>query len=307
MRKKKGTIGGISLNNIMLRIIYILNLLLFSLNPVLAEDFGIIEQTIAVSFKPTSTYALVAQKLSASNWRLIKRIHGTIVANPEDEGTLDVAVVVPQEVFSEEDQELYYSFFLISVDGEIAATEVKAITKEQLLNSFIPQEQLSLEIKQFEQQLPILKTKNVISQNKLNQTKEKVSKIAEVDDLIDLKSELASLKEGDSNAASEVEVLKNLYADNVYKPDSPEDLQMRMDLEKQLKEIIKSSTFQKKSTSNSPAEIISNFHKKIELAKSISYNNPEILAKEVLSLRRKRLELEAQLSSTGTTESNKDF
>lgn len=290
----------------MFKIILTLNLLLFATSSALAQNFGIIEQTIAVGFKPTSTYALVAQKLSSNNWRLIKRIHGTIIPSPEEEETLYVAVVVPQEVFSEEDQELYYSFFLLSVDGEIAATEVKTITKEQLLNSFVPKEQLSLEIKQFEQQLPVLKTKNVISQNKLSQTKEKVSKIAEVDDLIDLKSELANLKEGDSDAASEVEVLKNLYAENVYKPVSLEHLQMRMELEKQLKDILKSTTFQKKSSSNSPAEIISNFHRKIELAKSISNSNPEILAKEVLALRKKRLELEAQTSSTGT-ESNKDF
>lgn len=273
-----------------------------------AEDFAIIEQTISAGFKPASTYALVAQKLSSNNWRLIKRIHGTIIQGTEDDSAVDVAVIVPKEVFSEEDQELYYSFFLLSLDGEISATEVKTITKEQLLNSFVPNEQLNQEITQFEQQLPILKTKNVISQNKLSQSKEKASKIAEVDDLVDLKSELESLKENDTDSVSEIQSLKNLYASNVYNPNTLEDTQLRMDLEKKLREVIQSTTFHKKTENNSPAEIIANFQKKIELVKSAEDTNPEVLAKEVLALRKKRLELESKLNATGTESGgNKDF
>lgn len=273
-----------------------------SANLAKAEDFGIIEQTIAVGFKPASTYALVTQKPTGRNKQLVRRIHGSII--PSDNNSVHVAILVPNNIFNEEEQEIYYCFFLLSTDGEIAATEVKTTSKEQILNSFISKAKLLEEIKQYEEQLPVLKTKNVLSQTKLSQTKEKASKIAEVDDLVDLKSELENLKSGDSNAMFVMLFLKNLYAKNAFFQDTPEDMQMRMELDAQLREILKASLLNKKAESNSPADIIANFHKKIELVKSTENSNAELLAIEVLRLRKQRKELEAQLNTETTS---KDF
>ncbi len=204
---------------------------------------GIIEQTIAVPFKPVSVYALV--DFGNNN---IKQIPGVFVPFPNQGSNaaagdrVAVAAVIQNERQTESteaagvksygnssapqnDHHFRFTFFLASLEGEFAATEVTETTWEQIQSIPHTVDAISAAIATAKKAIPQQKERNAATDKKFASLRTQASQIAQVDDLLDLKTELESLKETDEKKVGEVEhiraAIRRGYAPTVVATSSP--------------------------------------------------------------------------------------
>ena len=160
-----------------------------------AEDpssFMILEQTVSTPFRPVSAYSIIAEKGSDEKIK-IHHYYAMAYNNSEDldkttgKRTVSIGSLIPAKEMNHSSKEFYYCFFMASINGEFAVTEVKTETWDNLKNSYLTSEQLVSENKKYEQQIPLQRTRKIILENKLAEAKQQATKMAGIDDLLDLK------------------------------------------------------------------------------------------------------------------------
>ena len=128
------------------------------------------------------------------------------------------------------------------------------------------------------------------------QPREAASKIAGVDDLIDLKTELASLKGFDDRKAAELDRLREMVKRGRFSPEPESADQLRMQLSQQLRDAARVTADADRMGMSQRESATANYRRKIELVKQAEGVNAEELAQDVLVLRKRRRELEARLN-----------
>lgn len=274
-----------------------------------ADDalYGIVQQTIAVPFKPVSVYALVDFGKGKIN-----QFPGTFVpyqsASGDDRNSrVAVAAVVPLPVPAPpSDQSFRFTFFLASLDGEFAATEVADMTWDQLQQVPHSVEAINAEIEQLQKRIPQQKEKNSVTQKKFTELRDKASQIAQVDDLLDLRSELENLKGNDDKKSDEVDHIREAIRLGYRTPASPAVDAVRLDLLGQLYAAARVTAFVDREADLKRSSAEMSYQRKLELIRETENLDPDALAQEALQLRERRRALERQLHENGGEE-DRDF
>jgi len=272
-------------------------------------NYGIIEQAISVPFKPVSVYALVE-----APGKGVKQYHAAVVptaigaTSVEAGQTVTVGALIPFPTGVSADGLFHFTFFLASLGGDFAATEVRSWTWKTLKGNSLALTALESEIDRLEDQIQPSREENMQLEARLTQLKESASKIAGVDALIDLQSELDSLKGFDEKKASEVERLRSLAYEAELEPDPPGMDDMLMNLNDQLRRAARITADADRLGTSRKESVEANFQRKLDLVRDTENANAQELAQEALRLRKQRQELEARLNEgQDTAAPNSEF
>ena len=147
-------------------------------------------------------------------------------------------------------------------------------------------------------------------EKQLSQLREQASKIAEVDEIIDLKSELTNVRGFDEQKSAEIERLRTLVAEGRDAADPKNLVSIRATLAENLAGIAKVTALSDRLSGRRREAAAASYRRKINLVRESEGIDPELLAQEALDLRRRRKELEARLSKGGAAaeaEANSEF
>ena len=107
------------------------------------KSAGIIEQAISVHFKPVSVYALVERKFGeVRQYPGVAVPTGTGTTEVEAGQTVTVGAIIPVPVDAKPDEVFHFTFFLASVTGEFAATEIRSWTWKNLRANSLTEDSL---------------------------------------------------------------------------------------------------------------------------------------------------------------------
>lgn len=270
-------------------------------------QFGIIEQTISVPFRAVTVYALVETAMGEIRQYRAIAVPASVGATEIEAGQpVLVGAVVPVSSSVSPDAVFHFSFFATGVNGDFAATEIQSLTWKALLSSGYEIDTLKEETAKLEQSLPTQREENLKLESQLSQLRDQAAKIAGVDDLIDLKSELDSLKGSDEKKAVEVDRIK-LLSRNGFESAPPKNAdESLMDLGAQLRLAAKVTAEADKVGLNKKGSAEAEYRRKLELVRRAEGADPQALAQQVFNLRKRRKELEARLNAGTETESETD-
>ena len=274
-----------------------------------AGNWGIIEQTISVPFRPVSVFALIANKKGK-----VEQYHA--VAVPMTPGATEVEVgqmvtvgsVVPVPAGIDKDEVFHYTFFLASLNGEFAATEIKSWSWKELQANSQDADVLEHQRDQLEKEIPPQRDANAKLELRVNQLRDQASKIAGVDDILDLKSELASLQGVDGKKkVTEFQRINELVKAGRATPEPLGADDMRQNLASQLRQVsITTAEVDRLGTSRHDSAV-SEYRRKLAMAKEADSADPQALAQEILALRKQRKELEGRLNLNSDAGGDRDF
>jgi hypothetical protein len=275
----------------------------------ISGTFGVVEQTISVPFRPVSVFAL----LSSPSTHILQYHAVAVPMTPgatevEVGQTVTVGATVPIPKNAPADEAVYFTFFLVNLNGEFAATEVQSWTWGQLSQNNRSIDELNQDRAQIEHDIPLQREENNKLDARLTQLREQASKIAEVDGILDLKTELANLKDFDERKVGDLERLKYLYHEGVSETDPTDDGDIRMNLLAQMRKAAQVTADADRLGMSRKETATNEFHRKLNLIRGVSDIDPQQLAKQILALRKQRRELESRLNMNSTPEStNQEF
>jgi len=273
-------------------------------------SFGVIEQTISVPFRAVSVYALVETTVGQIRQYRAKAVPAAIGAKEIEAGqAVLVGAVIPIPPNAAPDAVFHFSFFATGVNGDFAATDIQSLTWKALETSGYQIETLKEETARLENSLPAQREENLKLENQLSQLRDQAAKIAGVDDLIDLKSELDSLKGSDEKKSVEVDRIKLLAKLGFEAADPKNSDALLMDLGGQLRLAAKVTAEADKVGTNRKGSVEAEYRRKLDLVRRMEGVDPQSLAQQVLNLRKRRKDLEARLDTgaSPSTEADQDF
>ncbi len=282
------------------------------LPPEFPPNVGILEQTIAVPFEPVSLYAL--QEVGLGEIRQYRAVAAQLSTPAEAEQTKSFQLIVGAPVARAKDQDedgiFHFTFFLTDLNGQFAATEVKGWSWKRLVENTLPGSLLERNGAAYAQEIEMQQTKNVEMEKQLTSMREQASKIAEVDEIIDLKSELTNVRGFDEQKSAEIARLKALVAAGRDEPDPPNLVSIRATLAENLAGIAKVTALADRLSGRRRDAAAASYRRKINMVRETEGIDAELLAQEALDLRRRRKELESRLSKGGAAaeaEANSEF
>ena len=280
--------------------------------PAAAANFAILDQTIQTSFEPVSVSALVYDGAH------LRQFDADFVPVPNGSGNdrlFRVAAVLPLDQQSGAVENLSVTFFLVSVDGDFAATTIQNWNREAIEQNSKSRAQLEQENEEAKAEIPKQKARNDALERELERSKDRASNVAEVEDIIGMKSALDQLKDSDSSAELELVRLHELIRAGRTAPAQPNLLPIRAELSKQLQEVTIATASSEHIRSSRRQSASTDYFHKLELARQAEGVDIRGLAAQVLELRQRRKELEARLGVTaaqllgsqeGTTDTTSD-
>lgn len=282
------------------------------LPPQFPPNVGILEQTISVPFEPVSLYAL--QEIALGEIRQYRAVAAQLGDPTEAEATKSIQLTVGAPVAKAGDAGdasiFHFTFFLTDLNGQFAATEVKGWSWKRLAENTLPGSLLERNGAAYAQEIAMQQTRNSEMEKQLSQLREQASKIAEVDEIIDLKSELTNVRGFDEQKSAEIERLRTLVAEGRDAADPKNLVSIRATLAENLAGIAKVTALSDRLSGRRREAAAASYRRKINLVRESEGIDPELLAQEALDLRRRRKELEARLSKGGAAaeaEANSEF
>ncbi len=282
------------------------------LPPQFPPNVGILEQTISVPFEPVSLYAL--QEIALGEIRQYRAVAAKLGDSAEGEQgkaeQLTVGAPVARSNDAGEASIFHFTFFLTDLNGQFAATEVKGWSWKRLAENTLPGSLLERNGAAYAQEIAVQQTKNSEMEKQLSVMREQASKIAEVDEIIDLKSELTNVRGFDEQKSAEITRLHTLIAEGRDAPDPKNLVSIRATLAENLAGIAKVTALSDRLSGRRREAAAASYRRKINLVRESEGIDPELLAQEALELRRRRKELEARLSKGGVAaeaEANSEF
>jgi hypothetical protein len=274
--------------------------------PEQAPNFGIVDQLVSVAFPPKKAFVLVAPEGGA-----LVQMPASVVRPTghlaEELGTNRVLAggVVPRDRST---GEVRFTFFLKGDEGRFAATPVRVWTRESLNRNIVDFERLASETARFERLWSERSKELEDAEAELEILRKRASEIASVEEIIDLKLELARLKGFGSSKAEEEGRLKELI-ERASRASSPPDIdERRGELSVHLQDAARASALQARLSRRKQAAARSSLAQKLALIKQMSSYDPQSLAQEVLKLRARRKSLERKANPSAPKEdSASDF
>lgn len=267
-------------------------------------DVGVIDQLVTLSFYPKQVILLL--ETSVGN---VRRYSGMFVSATQEKPVGDRYLLgspIPRTLLSRLPDPVRYVFFIIDDQGNMATTPVRQLSKKALLRNGRAVRVLvdyvnaaALQLKEEDEALRTLLENT-------RPVRERASQIAGVDDIIDLKMELAKLQGFDEENVAEVSRLKTLVERGRNLPDMPNLYPLIQELSLHLEEAAKVTAMADRLNTRRRETALSGLQKKLALVKEAKNYDREALARDVLRLRERRRELERQLHITTPGFSN-DF
>ncbi len=274
----------------------------------LPKSIGILDQSVVVPFDPVSIYALQELSVGAvQQFRAIALQAFESNSKPQGESrTLIAGAAVPLSPDISPSTIFHYAFFLTDLSGQFAATEVKSTAWKNIIEGQKTVSQLEQEAAGLKDQLMIEELKNSSIEKQLAELREQASKIADVDEIIDLKSELANLQGSDEQKAAETERLRELVKVGRALPEPAGIDSIRANLSLHLEAAARVGASVDRAAATKREDIIAGYKRKLALIRTTDNENPEALAQELLTLRKHRKELESS-SGLSSAEKNSEF
>ena len=267
----------------------------------------LIDQIVRAPFTPRSTFALVEEEpgklhqYPAEVVDLRETMTGAVLSR---ELLAGVALVLPQ--IRPREHKLSATFFLAGDKSEFAATSVKRWSQEALSENSIDIEELQDGLGRIKEQIEKKRAELASLQESLRPLREKASRIASVDEIIDLKMELESLKGFSQEKMDEVERLNRLVENARRLPDPERIDERRHELSLHLREAARATSMADRLNDRRKRASVVAFHDKLRKVKETANVDAEVLAREVLRLRAQRKELEERLN-LAKTNAGEDF
>lgn len=254
-----------------------------------AEPADLLDQVVSVSFEPKSVHALIAEKLGEVKQR-------EAVAVRIGDGSTGVSeLLVGSPLDRTDNTELAYSFFLKSRDNSFAATPVRLRTQGQA--QAIDAKALQEESANSKNHLIDVRRNYETVSGELASLRSQAAKIVEIDDIIDLKSELSGLKGFGEQKSAEKLRLQALIERGRKQSEPTEADERRQDLSDNLRDAARVTAMADRLRTQRKESAKATFQRKLALVREMSRYNPEELAREILKLRTKRKNLEANRGS----------
>lgn len=274
----------------------------------LGSDIGIIDQIVTSSFEPASL--IILQEVDEGE---VYQYRAIAVPLPQENEDVDTAIkkrivgaAVPLESDSESDR-FHFTFFMASADSAFAATEVKQWSQLALGQNSPTYAQLETKMAELKHRLKIKRVTAIDLEEKLEALRTKASSIAEVDAIIKLKMELASLKGVSEEKDEEIARLKSL-TEQGRDISEPENIsRMRSELAENLREAAKITSMADRLNTRKREAAMQRFRAKINLVKEMQNTDPERLAQEVISLRKTRQDFERRLGVSSSDQGSDEF
>ena len=269
-----------------------------SMNDSISEHFGIIDQAVASSFRPESVFLLVA----GAGVKEFPAVFLTRGGSGLDQGgEILAASLLPQA------ESLSFSFFLKGHDLSFAATPVRTWSRESIRKNTVSYSELTAEVSTLSRQLKDKQTLVAKVEQELDSLRSKASAVAGVDEIIDLKIELARLRGFGDQKAAERERLRDLVSIGRKRTD-PEGVDaLRQELSLHLADTARATAMADRLRVRRKEAARATLDKKLAFVKEMSRYNPEELAAEVIRLRNRRRELEARLNLRPAPAEQNDF
>ncbi len=246
-----------------------------------------IDQIVNTSFEPTSAFIL-------ENSRKLRKFPALFMRLSEP-GQFLLAAQVGEGIAPGETTT--FTFFLKGVDGAFAATPVKSWSSVALDTNSSSTDTLASEADKLEAQLKGKRQQVAGMDRELRTLRAEASKIAGVDEIIDIKMDLARVKGFGEQGAAEQERLRRLIELGRAVKDPPEVSRLRGDLTLQLRDSAQKTALASRLTARKRAAGKATLEQRLQLVKEMSSYDPKALAQQVLKLRERRRALEERLSA----------
>jgi len=291
--------------------LFVIVLLLLGVTPKLAAadapSVAMVDQLVSLPFLPSKV--LLVQKLSDDSVRLYP---GSVLPNrlPGKHGIDNILylLVAPVSLEPADSAEEDFSlvFLLFDANNNFYGTAVQTMSWEELRQNSESAEELQLKTEELTRRKKITSVEATDMQQKLEGLRDEASKIAGVDEIIDLKMELVQLKGFGEEHAQELERLRELVEYGRGLADPANIDQQRQELMSHLTEAAKVTSVAERLNSRRRQTAVATVQAKLNLIRRMRNVDSNALAKEALRLRAIRRQLEVRLG-IAPTEGIQDF
>ncbi len=195
---------------------------------------------------------------------------------------------------------LKYTFFLAGKEGQFAATEVREMTSAKLTENSVTIAGLNSETQALRDELKVKRVQLISLDEKLSDLREKASKVANIDEIIDLRVKVRDLKAAEEKNNAETERLQALLETGRQQKDSAEIDSARREIAVHLQEAAKVTALADRLEEGRKDSASQSFAQKLELVREMDEIDPKELASQVLQVRKHRRELENRLGITSS-------
>lgn len=252
-------------------------------------QYGILDQAIAPEFAPQGGFVLYSPVVGVVREQL-----AAVIPNGGGEGERQflAGAAVPLTGLSED---LSFTFFLRGESGEFLASAVRTWSENTVKKNTSPLERLSSDARQMAEGVAASERELLEVDSSLKALRERASAVAGVDEIVDLKMELARLKGFGDARDQEQQRLRELIERGRTTPDPTDVDERRQELSRHLQDAARVTATAARLSARRKEAAKTTIEQKIALIKEMSGQNPEALAQELLRLRERRKALEAQL------------
>jgi hypothetical protein len=288
-----------------LLLVIIFNILLFTtiLPSANADeaDVGIIDKLISVPFNPTQVNILLESSSgSIRNYPAQFTLARIENIAPHKEDRYLIGAAIPKALVSDIGDPFYFVFFISDDNQNLATTPVHFLKKDALKRNSQTTQTILERVHFLESRIEIESGKLTSLEHELIPIRDKASEIANVNDIIDLNSQLTRLKIfGDENV-QEIERLNRLL-ELGREIEEPENVNLLLqEVSQQLRDAAKVTAMADRLSKRQRHAAKSTMEQKLALIRKTQSVNREAVAKDILRLRKQRQELEKQFYNNGT-------
>ncbi len=271
----------------------------------LLRDIGIVQDTINPPFDPSASYLLME---TAPGKAML--YPATALALPAESSTVSpelmLGSLIPRDD-SSGSRTFHYTFLLASAGGSVTASSVKQGSATQLRSSTIAPAELSKRIVDLENQLQTKTLENKKLDESLAYLRKQSSSMPQVKEIMALRLQLEALKNSVEKLNAEADRQRALLELGRQAEDPQEIDQIRFALAADLQEAAKVTANADRLNNRQQEAARQEFLKKVSLVREMENSNPEELARQVLSLRKKRREIENRMGVSPSNGRSDDF
>jgi hypothetical protein len=248
-----------------------------------------VEQLVTVPFKPSGVFAMLEQQVGE-----VKKIQSEAIipAISGKDKAYEIFLGAPISPNVQGSVMLNYTFFLKGADGSFAATPVKQAERSELVENGLSLEELEMEEKRLRNRSASVSEENSRLSDSLQDLRQRASQIAGVEDIVDIKMELARLQGFGEQASAESGRLRALLDYGRKYKDASDINRLRYELTLHLQEAAKKTAVADRLNSRRKQAAKSSLEQKLALVGETRGYDAQALAKELLKLRAQIKELE---------------
>lgn len=261
------------------------------------DDLSFIDQHVSTAFDPKRSYIFFEPALGK-----VRQYPAATIAEEgkiSDSETIDRRIVgakVALDQIPETSTAVHFSFFILGEEGVFAATPVRSWPVDKLKENSQSVAELHGEIAELEAQKRENDLKILSLEDDLDILRQEASKIAGVEDIVELQREQRSVETMLKNSEKEKLRLERLVELGRELDDPQEIDAIRTDLLDQLKEAAQATAMADRLNARRKASALTVLKNKLASVRQTANLNPEALAQEVLRLRKVRREWEGRLN-----------